>query len=101
MKNCLNGAKVPPGWAEALILISHKEGNKEECGNYRGLSVTSAFSCFCGKIMKKVEEEYTDLQAEKQASFHAGRLSIDYLHTLTQVIEKNKAAVINNLEGGG
>ena len=33
--------KVPQHWKEAAITVLHKEGDKTECGNYRGISLMS------------------------------------------------------------
>ena len=41
--------KVPQQWKDAVITILHKEGDKTECENYRGISLVSQ-----GKVLLKV-----------------------------------------------
>lgn len=55
---------------ENLIYINniYKKGDKSDCNNYRGISVTGSISRMYGKILKnRIENEYTHLEAEEQA----------------------------------
>jgi len=44
INRCLNGEEVPQQWKFAYISSIHKKGSKEDCSNYRGISVTSVMS---------------------------------------------------------
>lgn len=41
---CINGQRVPKEWKMAYISSIHKKGNKDDCNNYRGISITSTIS---------------------------------------------------------
>ena len=93
MQQCIRGDEVPREWKESWIkAIYKKKGRKDDCNNYRGLSVTGTISKVYGKILKaKIEDEWQDHEAEEQAGFRAGRSTIDHLFVIVQVIEKKMA----------
>jgi len=92
VQNCLNGGDIPEEWKTALISTIHKKGSRNECNNYRGIAVTSSISRLYGKIIKRrIEMEYSDMEAEEQAGFRAGRSTVDHLFCINQVIEKMMA----------
>lgn len=79
-QDCLNGAETPNEWKISIISTIHKKGSKDNCKNYRGISVTNTLSKIYGKILKdKIEAEYKDLVAEEQAGFRAGRSTVHLL----------------------
>jgi hypothetical protein len=81
INRCLNG-EVPQQWRVAYILSIHKKGSKEDCSNYRGISVTRVMSRLYGKILREdlIEEESKD--EEEQSGFRTGRSCTDniFLH---------------------
>ncbi|XP_030759056.1 uncharacterized protein LOC115884573 [Sitophilus oryzae] len=87
----LNGHPVPEDWKLAYISSIHKKGNKLDCSNYRGISVTSAMSRLYGRIIRDlIEEDYREKE-EEQNGFRAGRSCTDNVFCLKQVIEKRSA----------
>jgi len=68
IKRCLNGEEVLQQWKVAYISSVHKKGSKEDCSNYRGISVTSVMSRLYSKILTDlIEEENKD--EEEQSGF--------------------------------
>lgn len=49
---CLNGKDVPEDRKVGFISTVHKKGRKDECKNYRGITVANIFSRFYGSIIK-------------------------------------------------
>lgn len=93
--NCfLKGEELPREWKTAYISNLHKKGDKKQCSNYRGLSVTNSVSRLYGKIIKN-RIEYQFKEEEEQNGFRAGRSCSDNLFCLKQVLEKRLA---RNLE---
>lgn len=91
-QRCINGGDIPEEWKLSFLTPIHKKGNKENCDNYRGIVVTTSISKIYGKILnKRIEQEYTDSEAEEQAGFRAGRSTVDHLFCVTQLIEKMSA----------
>ena len=44
------GGEVPQQWKDAIIMVLHKEKDRTECGNYRGISLVA----HAGKILLKI-----------------------------------------------
>ena len=44
INRCLNGEEAPQQWKVAYVSPIHKKRSKNDCGNYRGISVTSVMS---------------------------------------------------------
>lgn len=89
---CLIGEIIPSEWKESWITPLHKTGPRNQCENYRGLSVTSTFSRLYGRtIAKLITNDYQLYQTEEQSGFRAGRSTIDNIFCLTQIIEKRMA----------
>ena len=44
------GGDIPQQWKDAIIKVLHKEKDKTECGNYRGISLVA----YAGKILLKI-----------------------------------------------
>ncbi|XP_044745289.1 uncharacterized protein LOC123307136 [Coccinella septempunctata] len=74
----INGAPIPEQWKIAYISSIHKKGDKLNCGNYRGISVTSTMSRLYGRILRDlIESEYSDQEEEEQSGFRADRTCTD------------------------
>jgi hypothetical protein len=75
-----------------FITSIHKKGYKRNCENHRGISVTSTFSRIYGRILAEfVKSEYKYMEMGEQSGFRAGRLRIDNIFCITQMIEKKKS----------
>lgn len=89
VNKCLNGDPVPDEWKTAYISSIHKKGDKSNCSNYRGISVTCTFSRLYGRILRDlIENEYHNNEEEEQSGFRAGRSCVDNIFCLKQLIEK-------------
>lgn len=92
INECLNGNPVPDQWKVAYISSIHKKGNKRDCNNYRGISVTSTMSRLYGRILRDlIEDDFKDHEEEEQSGFRAGRSCNDNVFCLKQIIEKRAA----------
>ena len=89
-QKCIDGEDVPTEWKTAYINSLYKKGDKRQCSNYRGLSVTASTGRLYGRILRdRIEKEIKD--SEIQSGFRAGRSCIDNLFCLKQMIEKTIA----------
>lgn len=82
---CINGENVPEKQKTAQITSIHKKGNKLECNNHRGISVTSTINRRI--IRDMIEQEYRNYEEEEQCSFRGGRSCTDNMFCVKQVIE--------------
>src|SRR5215469_12415975 len=73
-----------------LHFINTRKGSKEDCNNYRGISVTSVMSRLYGKILRDLIEEESE-DEEEQSGFRTGRSCTDSILCMKQFIEKMNA----------
>ena len=91
---CLKGENIPEIWKIGHIINIHKKGDKNNCTNYRGITILNTLSRVYGKVLKtRIETSYED--QEEQNGFRAGRSCIDGIFSLRQLIDKRLA---RNLE---
>jgi hypothetical protein len=73
-----------------MLLTFHqytKKGNKEDCSNYRGISVTSVMSRLYGKILRDlIEEENKD--EEEHSGFRTVRSCTDNIVCMKKLLKK-------------
>lgn len=61
INECLNGHPILESWKMTYISSIYKKGDKRNCNNYRGISVTSKMSRLYGRILRDlIEDEYRD-----------------------------------------
>ena len=81
---------VPMKWREGLIVSLFKKGDKEDPGNYRGITLLSVVGKVFCKILNDRLVQYLDKSSkihEGQAGFRAGRCCIDNIFTLNELIQ--------------
>ena len=62
---CLDGDQVPSEWKTAYISPIYKKGNRQQCQNYRVISLISTLARLYGKILKKrMEREFRDSEEQ-------------------------------------
>ena len=81
---------VPPQWRQGLIVNLFKKGDKEDPGNYRGITLLS----FVGKVFCKIFNnrlvDHLDkdgLLHEGQAGFRVKRGCVDNVYTLNELVQ--------------
>jgi hypothetical protein len=80
---------MPNDWQEAIVVPIHKKGEKEECGNFRGISLLSIPYKVVSKIVLNRIEKYTsEIILEHQAGFMKGRSTINQIFILKEIISK-------------
>ncbi len=68
-------SKVPEDWRKAIIVPLYKgKGNREECNNYKGISLLSVPGKIYGRILNERMMKITDKSVgDKQGDFQKGR----------------------------
>ena len=84
------GGVVPQQWKYAIIMILHKEKDRAECGNYRGISLVA----YAGKILLKIIarrlSEYCGrmgILPEEQSGFRPNRSTTDMMFVIRRLQE--------------
>ena len=81
---------VPPQWREGLIVNLFKKGDKEDPGNYRGITLLSVVGkVFCKILNDRLVKHLDEGQAlhEGQAGFRKKRSCIDNVYTLNEIVQ--------------
>ena len=82
--------RVPGDWTKAIIVPVYKgKGSRNECGNYRGISLLSIAGKVYGKIVIERVQKITESSiSEEQGGFRKGRGCVDQIFSLRMIIEK-------------
>uniref|UniRef100_A0A914X3Y7 Reverse transcriptase domain-containing protein n=1 Tax=Plectus sambesii TaxID=2011161 RepID=A0A914X3Y7_9BILA len=84
-----NTGVIPSAWKKALIIPIHKKGDKQDCSNYRGISLLSITGeVFMQILQNRLQEHHEQLAREEQAGFRPTRGYCDQIFTLRQVMEE-------------
>ena len=87
---CMNERKMPRDWQRAVIIPMYKgKGVKEECKNYRGISLLSIPGKLYGRVVINRKRELTNsAMEEEQSGFREGRGCADQIFTVRCLSEK-------------
>ena len=81
----------PQNWAESIILPLYKKGDRNDPGNYRGISLSDISSKVYGSIINKRIQSWVNehnLTGEIQAGFKSGYSTIDHAFSLMACVQK-------------
>ena len=89
-----NQSKVPNSWLRGKVTLVHKKGARSDVGNYRPITVLTAFNAVYSKIMNSRLTEVVErhrLLGEVQHGFRKGRSGADASFVLYTTLLKSKA----------
>ena len=81
---------VPPQWREGLIVNLFKKGDKEDPGNYRGITLLSVVGkVFCKVLNNRLVQHFDKggVLHEGQAGFRLKRSCVDNIYTLNELVQ--------------
>ena len=83
-------SSVPQAFKEALIVVLFKKGSRQDCGNYRPISLLShVYKLFISIIASRVKDDLYASFPASQAAYQPGRGTIEQIIALEQIIEKS------------
>ena len=87
---CFVTSEVPVDWVSACIAPLFKgKGDKQECSNYRGISLLSVVGKVYGRVLINRIRRGTDKYiCDEQGGFRQGRGCVDQIFAVRQVCEK-------------
>ena len=83
--------QFPDDWTKSILLPIHKKGDREDCGNYRGIVLIDSFSKIFAKIINRRLGFFVSIYnriSEAQAGFREDHSTADNAFILRAVIEK-------------
>ena len=99
-KVCVSEEKVPKDWVRAIVVPLYKgKGDRNDCKNYRGLSLLSIPGKVYGRILiERVRVLTEGMIGEEQCGFRSGRGCVDQVFVMKQMSEnfcgKNKSLFV-------
>lgn len=88
---CWKYNRVPEEWNTAKVISIFKKGNRKDCANYRGISLTdTAYKIYAKILNNRLSILMEHLITEEQMGFRKGRSTIDGVFILQQIIEKHR-----------
>ena len=84
-----NKEEMPKDWNTGLICPIFKKGDKQECKNYRAITLLNiVYKILSNIIMERINQYAENILEEFQCGFRCGRSSIEQIFILRQVMEK-------------
>ncbi len=82
--------KVPEDWRKTIIVPLYKgKGNREECNNYRGISLLSVPGKIYGRILNERMMKVTDKSVgDEQGGFRKDRRCVNQIFAVKILVEK-------------
>ena len=93
------GSEVPQQCKDAIIMVLHKNKNRTECGNYRGISLIAHADKKLLKIIARRLSEYCEcvgILPEEQSGFRRNRSNTDMMfviHRLQELARKKQISL--------
>jgi len=81
--------KVPDSWYNAVVILLHKKGDKEDIRNYRPISLLPVmYNIFTRILTNRLEGDLEKMQPKAQAGFRTGYSTMDHIHVLREITER-------------
>ena len=80
---------MPKTWKQGLIVKIPKKGDLTECGNWRGITLTSVPSKVFGRVLVyRIKHGVNSKLRDEQAGFRSGRGTVEQIFILRNIIEQ-------------
>jgi hypothetical protein len=84
-----NKEELPQQWKESIIVPIYKRGDKTDCNNYRGISLSStAYKILSNILLARLTPYVNEITADHQYGFHHNRSTMDHIFYIWHVLEK-------------
>ena len=91
INKCWRERSIPEEWGQARVKSLFKKGKRDNCSNYRGISLlNSGYKIYTKIITQRFKTITEALLLEEQNGFRIGRSCIDNVFTIKQIIEKRR-----------
>ncbi|KAL4154026.1 hypothetical protein QTP88_001859 [Uroleucon formosanum] len=82
--------KLPDDWKVAVVCPIHKKGDKQDCNNYRGISLLNvAYKIFSNCVLDRIKEKADQIIGHYQGGFRADRSTTDQMFIIIQLYQKS------------
>jgi hypothetical protein len=77
---------MPDQWKESIIVPIHKNGDKTDCNNYRGIS--TSYKILSNIFLSRLSPYVDDIIGDHQCGFRRNRSTTDQIFCICQILEK-------------
>jgi hypothetical protein len=85
---------LPEEWKEEIIVPIYKKGDKTDCGNYRGISLSSTKRKILSIIMLSRLNPYAEkIIVDHPRGFRRKRPTTGYVFCIRRILEKKKGGI--------
>ena len=89
IQNIWENERIPEIWKEGCLTVLHKSGDRNDCGNYRGITLLSVGYKVLANLLYKKLVNICDIQlGNYQAGFRRNKSTTDHIFTIRQILEK-------------
>jgi sorting nexin-29 len=98
VNECWRERSIQEEWRQARVKSLFKKGKRDDCSNYRGISLlNSGYKIYAKIITQHLKTISEAILLEEQNGFRRGRSCIDNVFTLKQTIERKKGNLTQKL----
>jgi hypothetical protein len=83
-----NKEEFPHQWKEPIVVPIHKNGDKTDCSNYRGISFLSTSCKILSNNLARLTPYADEIIADHQCGFRRNRSTTDQIFYIRQILEK-------------
>jgi hypothetical protein len=84
-----NKEELPQQWKESIIIPIYKKGDKNDCNNYRGISLfLTAYKILSNILLARLAPYVSEVTGDHQCGFRRNRSAKDQILYIRQILEK-------------
>jgi hypothetical protein len=89
-----NKEELPQQWKESVIVPIYRKGDKNDCNNYRGISLLlSAYKILSNILLVRLTPYVNEIIGDHQFGFHRNRSTMDQIFYIRQIEVKVKLSL--------
>jgi hypothetical protein len=89
IRSTWNKEELPQQWKESITVPIYKTGDKTDCNNYRGISLSStAYKILSSIIITRLIPRVSEVIEDHQCGFRRNRSITDQIFYIRQMLEK-------------
>jgi hypothetical protein len=88
-----NKEELPHQWKKSIIVPIHKTGDKTDCNNYRGISLSTSYKILSNILLLRLSPYIDEIIGDYQCGFRRNRSTTDQIFCIRQILEKSTSAI--------
>jgi len=84
-----NKEELSEEWKESIIVPIHKKGDKTDCNNHRGISLSpTTYKILSNILLSRLTPYAREIIGDHQCGLRRNRLTIDHIFCIRQILKK-------------